>query len=64
MMLAMTDERIYYEGVKQAKNALCSNRALEHCGSTWEELMETNAFFIMSLAINAPVSLILLLSRK
>lgn len=61
-MLAMTEERIYYEGVKQAKNALCTNGAQEYCGSTWDELMETNAFFIMCAAINAPVILVLLLS--
>lgn len=61
-MLAMTEERIYYEGVKQAKNALCTNGAQEHCGCTWDELMETNTFFIMSVAINAPVILVLLLS--
>ncbi len=60
----MTEERIYYEGVKQAKNALCTNGAQEHCGCTWDELMETNTFFIMSVAINAPVILVLLLSWK
>lgn len=37
---------------------------MEHCGCTCDELMETNTFFIMSVAINAPVSLILLLSWK
>lgn len=60
----MTDKRIYRERVKKVKNALCANGAQEHCGSTWEELMETDAFFIMSLAINAPVSQILLRSWK
>lgn len=56
----MTVQRIYYEGITQVENALCANGAQEHCGSTWDKLMETNAFFIMSLAITAPVSLILL----
>lgn len=56
----MTEERIYYEGVKQAENALFTNGAQEDCGSTWNKLMETNAFFIMSATINAPLSLILL----
>lgn len=64
MMLAMTEERSHYEGVEQAKNALCTNGAQEHCDSNLDELMETNAFFILSVPINAPVSLILLLSRK
>lgn len=45
MMLATTDQKIYYEGVKQAKSALCANGAQKHRGSTWDELMETNAFF-------------------
>lgn len=52
---------IYCEGVKQVKNALCVKGAQEHCGGT---LMEIDAFFIMSGAINVPVSLILLLSWK
>lgn len=56
MVLAVTDERSCYEGVKQAKKALCANGAQEHCDSTWAEIMETNAFFIMTAAINAPVS--------
>lgn len=48
MMLATTDQKIYYEGVEQAKSALCTNGAQKHCGSTWDELMETNAvsFFL------------------
>lgn len=58
----MTEERMYYNRVEQAKNALCTNGAQEHCDSNLDKLMETNAFFILSVAINASVSLILLLS--
>lgn len=61
MMLATTEERIYWEGVEQGENALCTDGAEEH---NLEELMETNAFFIVIVPINAHVSLILLVSSK
>lgn len=70
--LAATDQKIYYEGVKQAKSGpFVLMECAKHCGSTWDELMETNGgsvFFFSppftSVAISAPASVILLLSRK
>lgn len=61
-MLAMTEENDLLWRSKGSQDALCTNRAQEHCGSTWDEVMETSAFFIMSFAINALVILVLLLS--
>lgn len=41
--LAATDQKIYYEGVKQAKSGpFVLMECAKHCGSTWDELMETN----------------------
>lgn len=71
--LVLTDQKIYYEGVKQAKSGpFVLMEYAKHCGSTWDELMETNGgsvFFSPSspftrVAISAPASVILLLSRK
>lgn len=72
MTLAATDQKIYYEGVKQAKSGpFVLMEYAKHCGSTGDELMETNGgsvFFFLppftSVAISAPASVILLLSRK
>lgn len=33
-MLAMTEQKIYFEGVKQAKTTLCANGAQTRCGGT------------------------------
>lgn len=71
--LAATDQKIYYEGVKQAKSGpFVLMECAKHCGSTWDKLIETNGgsvFFFFSppftsVAISAPASVILLLSRK
>lgn len=69
MMLVTTDQKIYYEGVKQAKSALCANGAQKHCGCTWDKLIKIIIiifffFFLVWAAINSPASLILLLSWK